>query len=127
MTFGPCPEGDQCQVPHCDGTDFGHDLAVDFPEQTARVADAERQLLERIRIRKQPEPIEGRAICGETAASCRCVKDTGHVDAGDPNHGCNPADCTGEWTGTYDNALWNGGRAWAIVTLPAFPKDGDRL
>ncbi len=27
----------RCDVPHCDGTRLGHDLAVDFPEETARV------------------------------------------------------------------------------------------
>lgn len=68
-----------------------------------------------------PDPIEGRAVCGETAASCRCVKDPDHVDAGDPVHGCNPEACLGQWTGSYDNSRWNGGSDWACVTRPAFP------
>lgn len=29
-----------CNVPHCDGTRLGHDLAVEFPTETARI-DAE--------------------------------------------------------------------------------------
>lgn len=34
---------------HCDGTQLGHDLAVDFPEETARVDQALADLAERIR------------------------------------------------------------------------------
>lgn len=29
-----------CDVPHCDGTRLGHDLAVEFPEETARLEAA---------------------------------------------------------------------------------------
>lgn len=39
--FGPCPEGDACRTANCDGTDLGHELAEDFPAETARVAAAE--------------------------------------------------------------------------------------
>ena len=35
-----------CDVPHCDGTRLGHDLAVDFPEETARVDNELRRLAE---------------------------------------------------------------------------------
>jgi hypothetical protein len=34
-----------CDVARCDGTELGHDLAVEFPEETARVDD----LLDRLR------------------------------------------------------------------------------
>jgi hypothetical protein len=30
----------QCDVPGCDGTRLGHDLAVEFPRETARVDEA---------------------------------------------------------------------------------------
>lgn len=34
IEFGPCPEGEHCDLQACDGTDLGHALAVDFPEET---------------------------------------------------------------------------------------------
>lgn len=49
--------------------------------------------------------------CGATAEYCVCVKPAGHVLAGDPVHGCNPAECTAEWTGDYPTK-------WQAVTLP---------
>lgn len=61
--------------------------------------------------------------CGATASSCRCAKAPGHVDAGDPVHGCDPAECTGEWVGTFDESKWNGGPDWRAITLPNFPRE----
>lgn len=29
-----------CNVPYCDGTDLGHDLAREFPEETAQYEEA---------------------------------------------------------------------------------------
>lgn len=30
----------RCDLPNCDGTRLGHDLAAEFPEETVRVVDA---------------------------------------------------------------------------------------
>jgi hypothetical protein len=62
--------------------------------------------------------IAGRAVCDARAAACHCVKDPGHVEAGDEVHACDPKVCTGEWTGTYDQAQWDGGRGWNPVVMP---------
>lgn len=62
--------------------------------------------------------IEGRVPCDATAASCRCDKPNGHVEAGDPVHACDPKVCTGTWSGTYDQARLDGGRDWQPLTLP---------
>ena len=45
--------------------------------------------------------IDGRVTCDARAAECRCFKDAGHVEAGDPVHACDQRRCTGEWTGTW--------------------------
>lgn len=37
----------KCKVPNCDGTRLGHDLAVDFPVETARFNDAMDRLVHR--------------------------------------------------------------------------------
>lgn len=31
--------GQECEVPNCDGSRLGHDLAVDFPGETQRIVD----------------------------------------------------------------------------------------
>lgn len=36
----------QCSLKGCDGTRLGHDLARDFPEETARIDEAFRRLAE---------------------------------------------------------------------------------
>lgn len=36
----------RCNVPGCDGTRLGHDLAVEFPEETARIDGELRRLAE---------------------------------------------------------------------------------
>lgn len=36
----------RCQVKGCDGTRLGHDLAVEFPQETARIDEALRRLAE---------------------------------------------------------------------------------
>lgn len=46
--------------------------------------------------------VEGRVLCDEQAASCHCVKDVGHIEAGDPVHSCDPRECTGQWSGDLD-------------------------
>lgn len=63
-------------------------------------------------------PAEERVLCGAMAAYCRCAKDAGHVESGDEIHACNPAECTGEWSGTYDASKWDGGRDWQALALP---------
>lgn len=40
IEFGVCPDGDACTAADCDGTDLGHTLAAEFPEETARVVEA---------------------------------------------------------------------------------------
>lgn len=62
--------------------------------------------------------VTGRAACDARAAHCHCVKGPGHVDAGDDVHACDPKVCTGEWTGTYDQGKWDGGRGWNPVVMP---------
>jgi hypothetical protein len=47
--------------------------------------------------------VEGRALCDERRASCRCYKDKGHVEAGDDVHECDPGRCTGAWSGSGDD------------------------
>lgn len=38
---GPHPHsGGPCNLPHCDGTRLGHELARDFPKETAAIDDA---------------------------------------------------------------------------------------
>lgn len=34
----------RCDLPRCDGTRLGHDLALEFPEETARVDEALRRI-----------------------------------------------------------------------------------
>lgn len=51
-------------------------------------------------------------VCDERAADCRCIKPAGHVEAGDPVHGCHPDRCTGEWSGVMDTATFR------VVNLP---------
>lgn len=46
--------------------------------------------------------VEGRAVCAASAAQCHCVKDFGHIEAGDSVHACNPNECTGQWSGDLD-------------------------
>jgi hypothetical protein len=41
--------------------------------------------------------VEGRAICDAREAQCRCHKDAGHVEAGDPVHECDRRRCQGAW------------------------------
>ena len=41
----------RCDVPRCDGTRLGHDLAVEFPEETARIDAAFDRLRDRIAAR----------------------------------------------------------------------------
>lgn len=45
----------QCDVPRCDGTRLGHDLAVEFPEETRQVDEA----LNRLRDRPEPPATKG--------------------------------------------------------------------
>lgn len=63
-------------------------------------------------------PIEGRVVCDAQAALCRCVKDAGHVEAGDLVHRCDPNVCTGAWTGSFDETQLDGGRDWQPVSPP---------
>lgn len=50
--------GHHCKVPDCDGTRLGHDLAVEFPAETARIDAAFRQIAGEVRypgLRVNPE------------------------------------------------------------------------
>lgn len=63
-----------------------------------------------------PDPVvSGTVTCGEREASCMCVKPRGHVEGGDPVHGCD-AGCGGSWT-------WVGGR-FVPVTFPSGVNSG---
>lgn len=42
------------------------------------------------------------ATCGAKAAACACVKEPGHVEAGDEVHACDEATCGGKWKGEGD-------------------------
>ena len=44
----------RCDVPGCDGTRLGHDLAAEFPDETRRCDEALDELLDRIRNRPAP-------------------------------------------------------------------------
>lgn len=44
-----------CDVPGCDGTRLGHQLAVDFPDETRRCDEALDHLIDRIRNRPDPK------------------------------------------------------------------------
>jgi hypothetical protein len=59
-----------------------------------------------------------RVLCTERAAYCRCTKDAGHEQTGDLVHACDPAMCTGKWTGSFDNARFDGGSGWEPVEQP---------
>jgi hypothetical protein len=48
--------------------------------------------------------VEGRVLCDVAAAKCRCAKDGGHVEAGDPIHACDPRECEGQWVGDIDGS-----------------------
>lgn len=61
-------------------------------------------------------PVEGVVLCQATAARCVCIKPLGHVEAGDPVHGCDPVECGGSWTGDYDDPA-----SFRMVT-PPIPK-----
>lgn len=39
-------------------------------------------------------------MCGQQAAACICIKQPGHVEAGDEVHACDPDRCGGSWTGS---------------------------
>ena len=41
-------------------------------------------------------------LCDARAHLCRCHKDAGHVEAGDPIHACPPDRCYGKWIGEFD-------------------------
>lgn len=56
--------------------------------------------------------IDGQVVCGEEAARCRCVKESGHIEAGDLVHACVPG-CGGSWTGDHD------GDDFEPVTFPS--------
>jgi hypothetical protein len=51
---------------------------------------------------KTTEVSVGRVICDARAQHCRCHKDAGHVEAGDPTHSCPPDRCTAQWRGRLD-------------------------
>lgn len=53
-----------------------------------------------------------RVICNDREARCRCHKDAGHVEAGDPVHECDPKRCTGAYS--------REGGEFQVVRLP-FP------
>lgn len=42
--------GHQCDLGHCDGTRLGHDLAAEFPAETARVVE---------QLARLAEPVDG--------------------------------------------------------------------
>lgn len=42
--------GHQCDLEHCDGTRLGHDLAAEFPAETARVVE---------QLARLAEPVDG--------------------------------------------------------------------
>lgn len=44
--------------------------------------------------------------CTASAEYCRCVKPAGHELTGDELHECDPAECSGAWTGQYGTASW---------------------
>lgn len=78
--------GHSCDVPGCDGTLLGHDLAVDFPAETARLNAALDRLREPREDRVLPEnltpdpaPVTGLCTaCG--AVEVRLVRVTGTRD-----------------------------------------------
>lgn len=54
-------------------------------------------------------------ICNETADSCVCHKEAGHVENGDPIHTCEKESvldggCKAQWTGSWDD-----GSFWPLV------------
>lgn len=49
------------------------------------------------------QELDGVVVCDIRAGNCRCAKEAGHVDAGDPVHGCHPDRCTGAWRGTWED------------------------
>jgi hypothetical protein len=60
----------RCDVPHCDGTRLGHDLAVEFPEETARIDDAFDRLRDQIAVIKTCTCVGG-PHGGHTCEECR--------------------------------------------------------
>lgn len=50
--------GHKCDLANCDGTTLGHELARDFPQQTERVTNALRDLLESPEDRVMPENLQ---------------------------------------------------------------------
>lgn len=50
-------------------------------------------------------PVEAVVACGATAEKCECAKPTGHVEAGDIFHRCDPMICSGEWVGDYADPI----------------------
>ena len=50
--------GHRCDVPHCDGTSLGHDLAVEFPEETQQVDEALDRLRTARKDRVMPENLQ---------------------------------------------------------------------
>jgi hypothetical protein len=57
--------------------------------------------------------------CGQTCASCVCVKTSGHVEQDDPIHACDSS-CGGAWTGT------EGTDDWTVVSFPLLNRRRER-
>lgn len=55
----------RCNLPHCDGTQLGHELARDFPEETARIDEAFDRLAQPREGRVMPENLQ---VCDPTCA-----------------------------------------------------------
>lgn len=76
----------KCDVPHCDGTRLGHELAVDFPEETARIQES----INRIANREDyvmPENLQADLPIHRTEAGyprCSTCDGGGCLDCTDP-------------------------------------------
>ena len=55
---------------------------------------------------------EQKVLCDATAAKCQCIKELGHVEAGDEVHACGPEECGGSWKGSQEDGTFE------VVTLP---------